>query len=997
MPMTKMNRVTYNDFKWMEVIDPEKFDKNFQDVVAKIDAIIDVSNANELLVANNNTAITNALEAHRTNATLDHPDGSVTTPKLATGAVTTQKITDASITTPKIVDSAVTTQKLADGSITTQKVADKAIITNHLDDGSVSDVKIGTRTINQNIADAKQNGGTLYQIVSWFAQIIRDYFGVADWKTAPTRSVEAINTDVVRHQSSSDHDTRYYTKAQLQGNGTALVHFNNITNVPNLADNSWKPAVANRSNLPLAGNTLNDMRVVVNDGDGHPAIYTCIATSGLLDQQWAKLADLDYTNNHSALINLTSDDHVQYLLASGARPMAGDLNMNKKQLRNVVIDNVSQLPAGAIEGQLAYYNSKLYVYKGAAGWADISGKGAVIRDKEMVTTNGQTIFDISSAGKYEIGTNSITVYKKNANGRYDVLPEGLYQETSQTLITIPTALNGDTYYFKWFENSPEIINESVQRDGSLQYNLNSEMVGGKTISEIATLGEDGKVDPTFMPSLEYIPLSEQVNIVHTDDLGETVATLEGGKVPSSQLPSLDYLPLDGGTIIGDLNIGDTNNTVHSTSQKLEIISNNRTFVIGKEGSYQAYNCTWNGTVWTRIDETKPARVIAVIEDNIRIFYAPAGTGNITWQTNNSVVSATTSNLTYYVNTTTGNDSNDGLTSGTAFKTITKAVSLLPQVISSTVIINVADGTYNENIYLNGFLGVGSITVQGNNTTPTNVVVSQIFVDRCMCRISVTGFSPNITTNSSVLINRTHMAEINYVTITASAPTYSGIEAQYSKVFVGNCVVSNRYYGIYANHVAEIFSSMNTGTGNVIGLVASRGGKIARYNTTQPTGTTPSAISYGGAIDPLSLVSSDMVNIAKAAVSIDFGGTNVAMTTSAFLDMLEAKGAFTGRVWTARGSWSYGANNYISDSGFGNIHLAGAVIQVVGIAKDNCTITISCPTTNSVGGALSRDFVYINNGAIYAPGWRMMYSTANITKGTIAPSGGYDGDIYFQYS
>jgi|GEM_PF-2826829 len=63
------------------------------------------------------------LSAHRAAATLDHPDGSVTSAKLASGAVTTAKIGDGQVTTSKLADNAVTTPKITDGAVTLPKLA----------------------------------------------------------------------------------------------------------------------------------------------------------------------------------------------------------------------------------------------------------------------------------------------------------------------------------------------------------------------------------------------------------------------------------------------------------------------------------------------------------------------------------------------------------------------------------------------------------------------------------------------------------------------------------------------------------------------------------------------------------------------------------------------------------------------------------------------------------------------------------------------------------
>jgi hypothetical protein len=97
------------------------------------------------------------LSAHRTTATLDHPDGSVTTskirdgavttPKIGDGQVTTAKLADSAVTTPKISDGAVTTVKLADGSVTAAKIADGTVGTAKLADGAVTAPKIASNAV----------------------------------------------------------------------------------------------------------------------------------------------------------------------------------------------------------------------------------------------------------------------------------------------------------------------------------------------------------------------------------------------------------------------------------------------------------------------------------------------------------------------------------------------------------------------------------------------------------------------------------------------------------------------------------------------------------------------------------------------------------------------------------------------------------------------------------------------------------------------------------
>lgn len=108
-------------------------------------------------------------------------------------------------------------------------------------------------------------------------------------------------------------------------------------------------------------------------------------------------------------------------------------------------------------------------------------------------------------------------------------------------------------------------------------------------------------------------------------------------------------------------------------------------------------------------------------------------------------------------------------------------------------------------------------------------------------------------------------------------------------------------------------------------------------------------------------------------SYSFGDNQNAITTSAFLTKLNSLGAFSDKHWVARGSWSYASNQYINDTGCGNIHLAGCTVEVIGTSSTNCTIIIHTPTTSS-SGVTNGDFIYVNNGANYSPGWRRLYST-----------------------
>ncbi|EOQ9085962.1 prophage tail fiber N-terminal domain-containing protein [Escherichia coli] len=111
----------------------------------------------------------------------------------------------------------------------------------------------------------------------------------------------------------------------------------------------------------------------------------------------------------------------------------------------------------------------------------------------------------------------------------------------------------------------------------------------------------------------------------------------------------------------------------------------------------------------------------------------------------------------------------------------------------------------------------------------------------------------------------------------------------------------------------------------------------------------------------------------------FGGsvstTTGNWTTAQFIEWLDSQGAFNHPYWMCKGSWSYGNNKIITDTDCGNIHLAGAVIEVMGI-KSAMTIRITTPTTSSGGGTTNAQFTYINHGTDYSPGWRRDYNSRN---------------------
>lgn len=113
--------------------------------------------------------------------------------------------------------------------------------------------------------------------------------------------------------------------------------------------------------------------------------------------------------------------------------------------------------------------------------------------------------------------------------------------------------------------------------------------------------------------------------------------------------------------------------------------------------------------------------------------------------------------TYYVRTD-GSDSNDGLTnsSGGAFLTIQKAMDVIAALDCSTysVTVQVGTGTYTGTVVLPRVLGSGTMTLTGDTTTPSNVVISVTSANAITgvdCgRWTVQGFKITATTAGSAI-------------------------------------------------------------------------------------------------------------------------------------------------------------------------------------------------------------------------------------------------------
>ena len=101
-----------------------------------------------------------------------------------------------------------------------------------------------------------------------------------------------------------------------------------------------------------------------------------------------------------------------------------------------------------------------------------------------------------------------------------------------------------------------------------------------------------------------------------------------------------------------------------------------------------------------------------------------------------------------------------------------------------------------------------------------------------------------------------------------------------------------------------------------------------------------------------------------------------ITTAQFITKLTALGAFSKKQWSCRTDWSYANNDTITDTGCGNIQLAGALIEVFTQSAEVYTVRVTTAPTSSNGSVSNAVFIYRNHGAGYSPNWKRLANTTD---------------------
>ena len=189
---------------------------------------------------------------------------------------------------------------------------------------------------------------------------------------------------------------------------------------------------------------------------------------------------------------------------------------------------------------------------------------------------------------------------------------------------------------------------------------------------------------------------------------------------------------------------------------------------------------------------------------------------------------------FYVNIATGDDYEVGTSSGTAFKTIAKAVSMLPKQVTKDYVIHISTGNYTSGyINIKDHYGSGSITISGSGSV---TIVKSTTVSGCTCSVTFTDM-----TSDYIKAEYSNNAYFAYITTIKNMYFF---QAQ-GRVSLCNITSATEAIQAVSNSYVTIYG--NSGGSNTVVLSATLGSVIVKNGSVGMTGSTAESAATGGLI------------------------------------------------------------------------------------------------------------------------------------------------------
>ena len=203
--------------------------------------------------------------------------------------------------------------------------------------------------------------------------------------------------------------------------------------------------------------------------------------------------------------------------------------------------------------------------------------------------------------------------------------------------------------------------------------------------------------------------------------------------------------------------------------------------------------------------------------------------------------AVRSALVVYVSTT-GNDTTGAGTPAAPYKTITKALSVIPKNLNGmSVSINIAAGTYEESVDISHFYG-GTISLTGASNAA--VTILNLTMLNCVCTVSNIALTVSSTGATGIIIGN-GASVIFEVSVTVHA-VLNGILCHSGGVLVAqqSVIANSSGIAVRAETQGRVHIGTLAGTGSTQLFAADSGGHIS-YGTYTHTGHSATFSTFNG--------------------------------------------------------------------------------------------------------------------------------------------------------
>lgn len=355
-----------------------------------------------------------------------------------------------------------------------------------------------------------------------------------------------------------------------------------------------KPAVATQGDLPAGGNTINDMRVVLDDGDGKAASYRWEQREGDVAAKWYKIYDMDwgYDSILSGTLDKTLDLYVK-------RAGYDDLDEDGVALTGV-------LAGQHIWGGLSA-NTHLNLHANAGDGTGVQTGFIQFFDNVRPSADSQWSLGTTAERFAEVWSDEVTSGTMTISSGSIVDSTGAIDFDDEDLSTSGSILAEDI-----FANATAEVDTLVISSGSITDSTGSISFGDENLSTT------GVVDVGTLTLASGSITDSSGAISFGNENLSTTGTLGAGAITGTSL-QIDNLNLDGNTIAisalnGDLILAANGTGVVDVQNAMETLSQTVTGTVAITGQLDADNIRLNGNI------------ISATDTNGNLKLTPNGTG-----------------------------------------------------------------------------------------------------------------------------------------------------------------------------------------------------------------------------------------------------------------------------------------------------------------------------------------------------------------------------------